>query len=106
MNEKYFPFIFFTVMILMFVNFYHRFLKLRNLLRKHHKPVSNILWGLGLARDIKQAKLLIKELEDSQEIKEVKTALIQTNIAYLMIFVIFFTLGALLLMSPNIKFSF
>ena len=95
-------------MILMFVNSYHHFLKLRVLLRKHHKPVSNILWSLGLLRDFKQAKELIKELGDSAKAKEVKLALRRTDVAFYMVPVTFFALGILffnlLSLNPNVKF--
>ncbi len=108
MNTEYFLFIFFPVMILMFVNSYYHFLKLRVLLRKHHKPVSNILWSLGLLRDFKQAKLLIKELGESSEGKKIKTALRQTDIAFFMVPVMFFALGVLFIyllsLNPNVKF--
>jgi len=108
MKEEYFIFIFFPVMTLSFINFYHHYLKLRKLLRKYNKPTSWILWGFSLLRDISEAKKLIKELGDSTEAKEVKMALRRTDIAFIIMPAAFFALGILLFslfsLNPDVKF--
>jgi len=110
MDEKYFIFIFFSLMILCFIHFYYHYLKLRELLRKHNKPTSWILWGFSLLRDISEAKNLIKELGNSSEERKVKKVLRRTNIAFIFMPVTFFALGILffylLSLNPNVKFSF
>ncbi len=91
MVEKYFPIILFSIMILLFVNLYRNYLKLRALLFKHNKPVSSILLSWGINRDFKQAEILIKELKNLPEEKDVKKSLRKTAIAFYMIPLIFFT---------------
>ena len=83
------------MMILMLVNLYRHYLKLRALLFKHNKPVSSILLSWGIHRDFKQAEILIKELKNLPEEKDVKKALRKTEFAFVMVPLIFFTLGAI-----------
>ena len=78
-------------------NFYYHYSKLRKLLRQYNRPLSNILYNMGILKDIKYAKSLINELGSTEEGQKVKEAIKKTDLSFIFVIIVFFGSGAIFL---------
>ncbi len=69
--------------------------KLRSLLVQHGKRPAPILWNTAFLQYAKLSRQLIRDLEDEDDIRAVKSALSRADISIVLVFVVFFVLVGL-----------
>ena len=66
--------------------------KLRGLLVQHGKRPGSILWNSAFLQYAKLSRHLIRELDNEEDIREIKTALSRADISIVLVCVVFFAL--------------